>query len=380
MKRNLISLLLLAALLFSYAEAEACTAAVVAAKVSQEGGTILWKNRDSSHHRTSVHYFTSKKYAYTGIVTTSKPDAGVFCGVNEVGFGIINTASSNLPENIELKGTGSRAPFMRDALINCSTVDEFEEFVKQYKRGCTFTTNVGVGDANGEAAFFEIWGHGYRRYDIDKTEKGYAFRSNFSFAGDMEKISRSKRRYDAMLELAEGKTSFSARDFYDFARTYYVAGTGNALENDDKLWDHHFETVPHHSTVGTFMVICGKHPRILVSMGHPVASPAIPVWVEAKDCIPECLRGQAAHDLGRRFTTAAYVKQGTYKSKGKKKDRYYLNKPLVRAALKVKSKLPFPEVMPKNIDKFNRKADKAFIKHERKIDAVIARYGVGGNR
>jgi hypothetical protein len=36
--------------------------------------------------------------------------------------------------------------------------------------------------------------------------------------------------------------------------------------------------------------------------------------------------------------------------------------------------------MPKNIDKFNRKADKAFIKHERKIDAIIARYGVGGNR
>jgi hypothetical protein len=29
--------------------------------------------------------------------------------------------------------------------------------------------------------------------------------------------------------------------------------------------------------------------------------------------------------------------------------------------------------MPKNIDKFNRKADKAFDKHERKIDALIVR-------
>ena len=375
MKRTLASLLLLAALLFGYAEAEACTAAVVAAKASKEGGTILWKNRDSNNYRTSVRYFTSAKYAYTGVVTTSKPEAGVFCGVNEVGFGIINTASSNLPANKELEGTGSRTPFMRDALINCSTVDEFEEFVKQYKRGYTFTTNVGVGDANGAAAFFEIWGHGYRRYDIDKTEKGYDFRSNFSFAGNMEKVNKPKLRYNAMMELTEGKTSFSARDFYDYARTYYVAGKGNALENDDKLWNHRFETVPHRSTVGTFMVICGKHPRILVSMGYPAASPAIPVWVEAKESIPECLSGRAAHQLGRRFINVAYTKEGYYKSKGKKKGRYYLNKPIVRAALKVKTNLPFPEKMPKNIEKFNRKADKAFDKHERKIEAIIARCG-----
>jgi hypothetical protein len=373
MKRTLTSLLLLAALLFSYAEAEACTAAVVAAKASKEGGTILWKNRESNYYRTSVRYLTSEKYAYTGVVRTDKPEAGVFCGVNEVGFGIINTASSNLPKDKELEGTGSRPPFMRDALINCSTVDEFEEFVKQYKRGHTFTTNVGVGDANGAAAFFEIWGHGYRRYDIDKTEKGYDFRSSFSFAGDMEKIRSPKRRYNAMVEQTEGKSLFAARDFYDYARTYYVAGKGNALENENKLWNHRFETVPHRSTVGTFMVVCGKHPRILVSMGYPAACPAIPVWVEAKESIPECLSGTASHKLGHRFMKAAYIKEGTYISKGKKKGRYYLNKPLVREALKVKTNLHFPEKMPKNIDKFNRKTDKAFDKHERKIDALIVR-------
>ena len=373
MKRTLTSLLLLAALLFGYAEALACTAAVVAAKASKEGGTILWKNRESNLYRTSVRYFTSEKYGYTGVVRTDKIEAGVLCGVNEVGFGIINTASRNLPANKELVGTGKRTPFMRDALINCATVDEFEEFVKGYKRGYKFTTNIGVGDANGAAAFFEIWGDGYRRYDVDKSEKGYDIRSSFSFAGNMKKLSSSKRRYDAMMEQTEGKKSFSAHDFFDYAQTYYVAGKGDDLKNDDKLWNHRYETVPHRSTVGSFSVVCGKHPRILVSMGYPAACPAIPVWVEAKEQIPECLSGTASHELGHRFIKAAYIKEGTYNSRGKKKGRYYLNKPLVRAALKVKTKLPFPEQMPKNIEKFNRKADKAFDKHERKIDALIVR-------
>ena len=34
-------------------------------------------------------------------------------------------------------------------------LDEFEEFVRNFKRGYKFTTNVGVGDAKGGAAFFE---------------------------------------------------------------------------------------------------------------------------------------------------------------------------------------------------------------------------------
>ena len=372
MKKLILGALLLVTIVAGCGRAEACTAAIVAAKASKEGGTILWKNRDSNIYRTSIRYITSEKYAYTGVVRTDKPELGVFCGVNEVGFGIINTASGNLPKDKELEGTGSRPTFMRLALINCATIDEFEEFVRNYKRGYKFTTNVGVGDANGGAAFFEIWGDGYRRYDVDKTERGFDIRSSFSFAGDMERLGSSRRRYDAMVEQTEGKMLFSASDFYDYSRKYHVAGKGDALENDNKLWNHRFETVPHRSTVGSFMVVCGKHPRILVSMGYPVACPAIPVWVEAKEAIPECLSGTAAHQLGRRFIQAAYIKDGTYKSKGKKKGRYYLNKPLVRKALQVKTKIPFPEQMPKNIEKFNRKVDRKFNRHQYRIDALLS--------
>ena len=49
------------------------------------------------------------------------------------------------------------------------------------------------------------------------------------------------------------------------------------------------------------------------------------------------------------------------------------NHELVREALKVQTKLPFPEKMPRNIEKFNRRADEKFRKHEQAIDALLAR-------
>ena len=82
-------------------------------------------------------------------------------------------------------------PASDESLITVAYHDEFEELVRNYKRGYKFTTNVGVGDANGGAAFFEIWGEAYRRYDVDKTERGFDIRSSFSFAGDMERLGYS---------------------------------------------------------------------------------------------------------------------------------------------------------------------------------------------
>lgn len=374
MKRNLTMLLLcLAVALSIYSEALACTAAVVAPKASKEGATLLWKNRESNYYATSVRHLTSSKYSYTGVVRNDKPEAGVLCGVNEVGFGIVNTASRNLPQNPKVEGTGKRTEFMRDALIYCATVDEFEEYVRNYKRGYKFTTNVGVGDARGAAAFFEIWGDGYRRYDVDKSEKGYDVRSSFSFAGDMNKLGTSKRRYDAMFEQIGNKRKFSAKDFYDYSCSYYIAGKGNALKNDNKLYNHRYETVPHRSTVGSFTIVCGRHPRILVSMGYPVVCPAIPVWVEAKEQIPECLSGKSAYMLGRKFMQKAYIRDGKTKGRGGKMvSRYYLNKPLVREVLKIKTKFPSLNKMPKNIKKFNQNVDAKFNKHKERIETLMS--------
>lgn len=41
-------------------------------------------------------------------------------------------------------------------------------------------------------------------------------------------------------------------------------------------------------------------------------------------------------------------------------------------ALAVRTKLPFPEKMPRNIEKFNRRADAKYRKHEEAIDALLS--------
>ena len=97
MKGLIRAILAVVAALVINGEAAACTIAVVADKTSKEGGTILWKNRDSGYFRTCIRYFTTEKYAYTGVIRIKNPEAGVLGGVNEVGFGIVNAYSSNLP-------------------------------------------------------------------------------------------------------------------------------------------------------------------------------------------------------------------------------------------------------------------------------------------
>ena len=365
------AILALVAALVINGEAAACTIAVVAEKASKEGGVILWKNRDSGYFRTCIRYFTTEKYAYTGVIRIKNPEAGVLCGANEVGFGIVNAYSSNLPTS-DKKGPSQRSPFMRDALINCRTVDEFEEFVRNYERGGAFRTNVGVGDATGAAAIFEIWSDGYRRYDVDKMEQGYDVRSSCSFAGDMSKTERALRRYKAVCEQVSNKRKFSAEDWYNISRSYYAVGEGDILQNDNDYVDHTTAVVVRRATVGAFVVVCGKNPRMLVSMGYPAACPAIPVWVKAKEAIPECLSGKGSHNLGRRFTKAAYFKLGKL-SNGRPK--YLLNKPIVREALKVQTKVTFPKRMPRNIEKFNLGLDKAFRLHEKAIDEILIRAG-----
>ena len=150
--------------------------------------------------------------------------------------------------------------------------------------------------------------------------------------------------------------------------SYYAVGKGDILRNDDVYEDHTSFVVPHRATVGSFVVVCGKNPRILVSMGYPAACPAIPVWVEAKEQIPECLSGERSHNLGHRFIKVAYSKAG---KRPNGKPKYVLNKALVREALKVQTKVSFPKKMPRNIVKFNRQLDEAFLRHEKAIDEIL---------
>lgn len=358
------------------AEALACTSAIVTAQRSSEGAPLLWKHRDSSFSKTRVEYITPKKgFSYTAIVPDTKNfKRDVYAGINEKGLGIFNTASHDLPEATQeeydactLKRVKSFMTLMAYGLRRCSTVDEFEAYLKKTKRSKGFDTNIGIGDATGAVAYFEVWDLGYRRYDVNERSEGFDVRSNFSFAAS-GKRGFSERRYKVVMKQMKAHSgNFKPQDFLAYSSSYNSIKFGDILAND-KPYVCNNHSVARATSVSSVVMVCdSKCPRMLVANGHPAACPAVPVYVQAKNEIPECVHTSKMRVLSDDFRATAYTK--------KAKKKYQLNKEVVRAVLKVKKPVfDMPQQMPANIKKFNAKIDKGYNKYERKVRKVVNKY------
>lgn len=369
-------LLILPILLFALSiEALACTSAIVSALRSSEGVPLLWKHRDNSFDNTHVEYVADGTYAYTAI-TSNRKDGGhyVFAGINEMGLGFISTATNNMPaatveEYKACKRRRIRGATMWHGLANCATVDEFEELLRTTKRSRRMKSNIGVGDATGAVAYFEIWDLGYRRYDVaERGDAGFDVRANFSHA----RISKSKgvtsRRYNLIMnEMSERKDSFTPWDFIGYSRSYNSIKYGDVLKSKERyVCDNH--TVARYSSVGSFVIVCdGNNPRMLVMNGSPISSMAVPIYVKAKDEIPHCVGGTDMRNLSREFKAKAYntIADGVH----------ILNKELVGKVLKIKQpKIDMPKQMPGDISSFNADIDKKFVAHQERVRKVIHKF------
>ena len=370
------SILILVSLLLLHGASLACTSAIVAAHRSSEGVPLLWKHRDNGKFpNTRIDYIADGTYAYSAIVPNNEKYArGVYAGVNEKGFGVISTATKNLPESTPeeykaCKRRRMRGGAMWNGLRECATIEEFEELLKKTKRSRRSHSNFGVGDATGAVAYFEVWDVGYRRYDVsERGNDGFDVRSNFSHTGDPKKIGTSKRRYDLIMkEMAEHKGNFSPSDFIGYSRSYNSIKYGDILTAKGRhVCSNH--TVPRYTTVGSFVMVCdGKNPRMLVMNGHSVSSLAVPVYVKAEREIPQCVKGDAMRLLSNDFREKAYYKNSD--------NKVILNKDVISAVLAVKHpKIEMPSEMPKDIRKFNSRIDKQFAKHEKRVRKVLAKY------
>jgi len=162
---------------------EECTAGVASGRATADGRPLLWKTRDAGATENEVIWNTSGKYNFVSVINAGD-DESSWMGVNEKGFAIINTQSSDLPAGDSGMHNGS---FMLHALQEAATVAEFEGLLRDTNEsGRRTNTNFGVIDATGAAAFFETAGHEYWRYDAADTEKGYILRTNFAINGARE--------------------------------------------------------------------------------------------------------------------------------------------------------------------------------------------------
>ena len=345
------------AMLFVCGESVACTSAIISASRSSEGVPLLWKHRDSPTWDCHVEYIEGGKYAYTALVSPDRKYT--YCGINERGFAIMNTVSENLTKSKSV-AQGPGAIFnMSKALRECATVDEFEMWLKLTNGARPYVTNFAVGDAMGAVAFFEVWSEDYKRYDVAERKQGFDIRSNFSFSGDMVNIGPSVPRYDIAMRQMEPKKHHTPYDFYHYSRNYMLRDGVDALDADGVFVCNDL-TIPRHMSVASAVMVCdGANPRMLAMVGHPIVGVPVPVYVKAKQAIPECVGGRSALELSEAFRAKAYKQLDEL--------RYEVNEPLIKRLLKYGAQYKMPRKMPQNIEKFNAKIDKFFAQHAKRV-------------
>jgi hypothetical protein len=299
----ILSCLLLFVLIADH-QTEGCTTAIISPSASLHGVPMLWKNRDTGFLSNKVIYVTEKPFSYIGLVNAAETSGRmVYAGLNNQGFGIMNSVAYNLPKD-ETELMDLEGQIMADALRTCRTADDFENYIKKNLGAALGSwANFGVIDANGEAVIFEVHNNGYKRLNAASPAKKYFINSNFSRSGKEGKGAGYLRFEQAtkLFDTLKGEKVSHPWIFQQVARQF-----GHPLVNhpsieelqkqskSQPIWLGTQDCISRKSTASA-VVIIGRKPgdknslaTFWVMLGEPVTSIAVPLWVEAKTT-PEAL-------------------------------------------------------------------------------------------
>ncbi len=173
---------------------EECTIGVANGTATSDNRPLLWKTRDySSAPDNEVKYNTSNPIKFIS-VSNAGTSTYPWMGVNERGFAILNSLSTDLEQASSGPGNGE---VMEYALGNCRTVAEFQNYLDATNiTGRQTHANFAVIDTTGVAAIFETGGNDYWKYDAANSPNGYVVRTNFALNGGgdggIERYDRSR--------------------------------------------------------------------------------------------------------------------------------------------------------------------------------------------
>ena len=284
-----------------------CTTAVVSGKATADGRPLLLKNRDSNVLQNKLVYFFQGKFKFIGLVnSTDKENKEVWGGFNEVGFGIMNSASYNLKINDTTRLSDQEGKIMKLALESCMTLSDFETLLLNLPKPLGVEANFGVIDAEGGAAYYEVNNFTFIKYDVndpDVAPNGYLIRTNFSFAGKENK-GYGYIRYETASELfadkmKDGKITyeFLINDvprclIHSFTRTDL---SKNLPEESENKYVFFRDYIPRYSTAAA-IVIQGvkknespKFTTMWTILGFPLTSVIVPVWITDDGLLPKIL-------------------------------------------------------------------------------------------
>lgn len=298
MKKGFLIILIL---LLSAADSFACTTVIVSAKASATGRPLLWKQRDTPNEFNVMDHRIGRLYSFTAIFNSNDlRRENAYCGANDRGFAIVNNLSYNLrPDSLGLVTVAGK--LMTEALGECVTVGDFENLILYKGKPNGLSTNFGVIDAFGGAAYFEVWDYGWKRYDV--TE-GYMCRTNYSFSGRQGK-GRGYARYmtaDYLLSRQVNKGIGPEWLLEHLGRSFFNVLTGEdrlkSVPRDGRM-ALDIDYIPRTTTVSSVVIEGvgeGEAHDVSVlwtAIGYTPCSYAVPVWVAAKDEMPSFVRASS---------------------------------------------------------------------------------------
>lgn len=314
MKKIFVSLSVILLFILGSIETFGCSSAVISGKITPDGRPLLWKHRDSDFRQNCVKYFNGELYPFIAVVNSVEENlTDVWTGTNSAGFSIMNTQSYNLEEveNEDDRGAAN-GRVMRRALEICATVEDFRHFLDTLSKPSYVEANFGVIDAKGGAAMFEVDYHHYVMYDANNSEDapyGYIARTNFSFAGKINKGAGYVRYMivdQALMPAAASMVITPEWIFRELSRTFVNPMLGIDLKSGDfnrpktSGWFVDQDFISRSGSTCSVViqgVKAGENPELTTMwtvLGYPPTGVAIPLWVKNGDkMLPEMvLRGE----------------------------------------------------------------------------------------
>ena len=304
MKRIILSALFTLLMAFTLTESYACTSAIITGKLTKDGKPLLWKHRDTGELNNRIEYFKGPKYTFLALVNS--PDSGgiAWTGTNNVGFSIMNTASYNLRDandGVDDKEMDREGELMFKALGECRTIEDFEKFLKKYKKPFGVEGNFGVIDAEGGAAYFEVNNTRWEKIDVNDPKiapQGYLVYTKHSYTGRLNE-GMGYIRYtaaDTRIKnlIAQGGDITPRWIFNNLSRCFYHPVLDMDLKEAElgSGWFIDQDFIPRRITSASVVikgVKKGEDPLNTVMwtiLGYPPASIAVPLFVKAGENQP----------------------------------------------------------------------------------------------
>ena len=315
MRRKILLIIISILLIFSVIPSLACTSVIISGRISKDGRPVMMKHRDTDEMDNRVKYFIGPKYSFIGLVNSHTTGREVWNGTNSAGFSIMNTASYNIKDDdVPDDKMDKEGILLFKALGICANTSDFESFLDTLTKPWGVEANIGIIDAQGNAAYYEVNNHSWVKYDVNDPKVapyGYRIVTNFSESGrkqDRKGLERYYTASDIFKELiySNGNAKIGHNELFNYvSRSYRNSLLGvDYLKNYDGMINSGYfngtaidqDFIPRKITTASIVtegVKKGENPLHTIMwtiLGYPSCSVAIPLFVGDGDHLPSYMK------------------------------------------------------------------------------------------